>query len=1334
MMSRFACAVWLAVAGWQVSAQPPAAKPSPKAPASSPAVEILLRKARALEGRGRLDLAAQTWRQVLVAEPTQPDALTGMARWLQQSGKPAEAKDYLDKLRQSGRAAVTVSAPKAAQTGRLEEAGRLARNQQYAESLKIYREVLGNEPPQGPLAIAYYETMASAPDGWKPATAGLQSLVSHYPGDYEYRLSLGKLYSYKAESRAAGIKMLEGIPGDAARAALRQALIWDGSKPANKTSLQAYLAKTPDAELQKFLDNIPKAQVSAAGAMTAAEKHGYDLLNAGKLDEAQATLEQILQDSPRSVAAMSGLGYIAMKREDFAGAAEYFEVASAAAPKDKQIQTALESAHFFLHVQTATRALNENDSARARSEFDQAVALRPNDLIAVRGLAGAELKLGDKAATLPLFERLTKAEPNSASNWRGQFEAKVAKDGAKAALELLKRMPPAVLKTLMASMGFKLTVASAYLESGNKVEAEKVVALAMAQLQADASALSGDEKLQLAGLLLTLDRTAESETLFREATVKTPENPAVWEGLLSAQMKAGHEQAAYASLLSIPANTYQEGLTRSGFLRAAAVLQAKFGAPGTAEELLRKVLATPMPPQEREGALLMLASAALTKGDAKQAADVASQLVEASPQNADGWKLLLSAQQAQKLSAEASETAKRIPSATLAKLQEDPDFIALMASVEDANGDTEAAMRSVKSAIERFDTVHKAPPVGLQLQLSWLLLNSGGDEKELYSTLTTLRMRRDVTPEQTRAFQEIWSVWIRRRAEKARKDGDLKTQVAILDAGAKLLPKDKEIRDALAGALLGAGETRRAFNTYKSMLTGTPSAEEFAAAVGAAIKLNEPVGQQWLRIGLQRFPQEPALLELAGRQSAGKGEYTKAQLYWRQALAAGDIQATRKAGAAALSPNDPQRSLGALLVGQDVILPNGEIARETPGGEAPGTFGLFPFIDQKKPKALSEQVNDELSALDGRNAPFLGGGPDIESRGGRSGFETRTLVEGDIEASAVLGSTVRVGLTATPTEVSAGASDGSSDLRLGLLPQGVAFTALSASGLAFHGEISTETLGLWAGLTPQGFLVQNIVGGFRFRPAKGPLTITVSREPLKDTLLSYAGVRDPVSNQIFGGVIANSASARVDFGNEMAGTYFGGGYQQLQGVNVEANKRYDGLVGGYRRILARAEGDLNIGIFALGLHYDNNLRYFTFGQGGYFSPQRYFLVGVPVTWRGVWQRRLQYSLSGSVGPQSFREDDSPYFPTNALLQGTNGSFYPGLSSTGLNYNMEFRWLYQFNPNWFLGGLLNINNARNYTAQSLSFFLRYSPKARTLGSDYWLPSVPDWRGRQPFHLD
>ncbi len=222
-------------------------------------------------------------------------------------------------------------------------------------------------------------------------------------------------------------------------------------------------------------------------------------------------------------------------------------------------------------------------------------------------------------------------------------------------------MPPVVLKTLMAETGFKLTVASAHMEAGNKEEAEKIASQASAQLKSNASALNLDERLQLAGLLLTLDRTAESEALFRNASVQAPGNPAVWEGLLGAQMKAGHEQAAYTALIALPASVYQEGLKRSGFLRAAAVLQAKYGTPATAEDLLRKVLALPMPPKDREGALLMLASAAMTRGDARQAADVASQLVESNPQNTDGWLLLVAAKQQQKLSAEAGEVLKRIP-------------------------------------------------------------------------------------------------------------------------------------------------------------------------------------------------------------------------------------------------------------------------------------------------------------------------------------------------------------------------------------------------------------------------------------------------------------------------------------------------------------------------------------------------------------------------------------------------------------------------------------------------------------------------------------------------
>ena len=833
-------------------------------------------------------------------------------------------------------------------------------------------------------------------------------------------------------------------------------------------------------------------------------------------------------------------------------------------------------------------------------------------------------------------------------------------------------------------------------------------------------------------MLLTLDRAGESESLFREVTTKAPDDLGAWEGLVAAMMKGGRDQAAYSALLSMSAANYQEALKRSGFLRSAALLQAKYGKSGSAEELLRRVLASPMSPADRESALLMLASTALARGDTKEADDVASQLVEANPNNMDGWKVVISAKQQGKLPGEALEASRRIPPAIAARLQEDPDFIALMAAVEASTGDAEAAIRSVRSALERFSALHKPQPAGLLLQLGWLQLNSGSDEKELYSTLTSLRMRKDLSPDQIRGFQEIWSVWVRRRAEKARKDGDFKGAVAILDAGTKLLPKDHALRQALAGALLDAGDTRRAFNVYRAILASNPTAEEWTGAIGTAIKLNEPVGQQWLKYALQRFPREPALLELAGRQAASKGEYARAQTYWRQAIAVGEAQITEKPGS--LSFNDPHRALGALLLGGDPTAAGLDFGGIAGGPEAPGTFGLFPFIDQKKPKALDEQLKDELSSLDGRNAPYLGGGPRFMTRGGRAGFERRVISEADIEASVVLGSTARLTVTATPTMINAGASDGTTTLRLGMLPADVAFDALSQSGLAAKGEISTQTFGLWGGITPEGFLVQNFVGGFRFQPVNGPVTIVISREPLKDTLLSYAGVRDPVSNQVFGGVISTGGTVRADFGGELGGYYFGGGYHQLQGRNVLDNTSFEGMGGTFKRVLTRPEGSLNVGLFAMGLHYEYNLRYFTFGQGGYYSPQRYFLVGAPIAWRGVWKRRLEYSLSGNIGVQNFHEDSSPYFPTQPLLQGLNGPTYPALSSTGVNYSLEFRWLYQFNPNWFLGGLINMNNSSNYTAQSLSFFLRYSPKGRTLGSDYWLPSVPDWRGKQPFHLE
>src|ERR1700760_2624733 len=56
------------------------------APAQSNATEVLIQRARALDGQGRHDLAAADWRQVLLLEPAQPEALAALASFYQNTG------------------------------------------------------------------------------------------------------------------------------------------------------------------------------------------------------------------------------------------------------------------------------------------------------------------------------------------------------------------------------------------------------------------------------------------------------------------------------------------------------------------------------------------------------------------------------------------------------------------------------------------------------------------------------------------------------------------------------------------------------------------------------------------------------------------------------------------------------------------------------------------------------------------------------------------------------------------------------------------------------------------------------------------------------------------------------------------------------------------------------------------------------------------------------------------------------------------------------------------------------------------------------------------------
>ncbi len=221
---------------------------------------------------------------------------------------------------------------------------------------------------------------------------------------------------------------------------------------------------------------------------------------------------------------------------------------------------------------------------------------------------------------------------------------------------------------------------------------------------------------------------------------------------------------------------------------------------------------------------------------------------------------------------------------------------------------------------------------------------------------------------------------------------------------------------------------------------------------------------------------------------------------------------------------------------------------------------------------------------------------------------------------------------------------------------------------------------LAGGYTPSGFLVATITGRAQWKPGNGPFTFNFSRDPVKDTQLSYAGLRDPSGNtlgnlgQIWGAVVANQGTVQFSRARCHVRLLSWRRRPISRGLQGRNNTRIAGTGGAYWRLLTSPEnGNLSIGVNFFGMHYANNQDAFTHGMGGYFSPQAYFLANVPFTWAGHYGTKWHYNIFGSAGVQAFQADATPLWPMavdKALETAMNNAMLPAKTSVGPNYDLR----------------------------------------------------------------
>ena len=114
-------------------------------------------KALALESRGRPDMAIQLWQQILLSDPRKRDALAGLAKDYKLIGSDALADQTLDRLRainpnDPNIARIESMSSSSQQSEQLRQAGELARQGRNDEAMRIYRQLYGDQPPDGDIA------------------------------------------------------------------------------------------------------------------------------------------------------------------------------------------------------------------------------------------------------------------------------------------------------------------------------------------------------------------------------------------------------------------------------------------------------------------------------------------------------------------------------------------------------------------------------------------------------------------------------------------------------------------------------------------------------------------------------------------------------------------------------------------------------------------------------------------------------------------------------------------------------------------------------------------------------------------------------------------------------------------------------------------------------------------------------------------------------------------------------------------------------------------------------------------------------------------------------
>ncbi|ARF51747.1 cellulose biosynthesis protein BcsC [Pantoea stewartii] len=1236
--------------------------PLQAAESSNPALQALFDQATYWHQKAHDDLAKASLQKVLMVEPDNTQALYLLALYSQQSGDNAGAMQYRARLSQVSpndphlaeldNARQLQSIPQA----QLSLARQQARSGNIAAALQTWRNTFsGNEPPPS-VAAEYYLTMAGDRALLPQAIEALRQFSAQHPQDMGARLALGKALTYQDSTRREGIELLSTLASgnqDADRS-LRQALLWLGPQASDAPLYQTWQQRHPQdtAVMDYYRKNVGGAEKGA----------GFSALNSGDVNSAETSFGKVLQANPQDADALAGMGYVAQREGRYQEAADYLQRAAQLGgdqSADRQKQAA--DARFYAQLANAQQAFKNGDSAQALA-LSAPLTQAEGEKGVAAGLFRADV-LRRSNQPEQAYRTILKNDPDNRNAREGLFYVLRQQNRTAEANTLLASLPESVTQSVAprrSSVDPVRQLAKRQVAAGN-------ISAAIATLQQGIQRYPQDGwlRLDLARLYRQQGDSIQAASVMQ---------PVMRDGASTAELYAGALNAS-----------------ESGAWQQASALLARI--PASAQTRDMRELA------QRVNFNLQMATADqyLAQGSDAAAANTLKALAVNPPDNP----------------VDAGNLAQKLAKA----------------------GNLAGAVAVVRGNMQR-GVQGNAGDYAAQVAV----LNQAGLESEAQRFLSTPALQARSTPKQLADLREGYLI---NEVDRLRQQKQYAAAYDKLIGALQRDPQNRDLMFAMARLYQDGKMNKDAGVVYDYLMTqDTPSQDARVGAINVALAQNDVQRANELARGLTPDPTPQRQLLLA-QVAEANGDHSQAMRYLRTArgqiigLQGAQPGTTPTIGGLALADN-PFVNRSTSPVGRTpstygTVLP-WQVAPASSGTSPDATVASTTNVPSQQAQTLHD-IDAMMETLQEKTGTWAQGTVQVRGRDGESGLSQLTEAKAPLTFSTVPFGDARFDFTMTPVSLTAGSAAGDAWRRFGTnaLEQGKVVAAngakvddvptastnsQTASGVELSLALKGDSYKVDLGSTPLGQDLNTLVGGVQWSPKITDfltLILTGERRAITDSLLSYVGTEDKSSGKRWGNVTKNGGNALLSYDNGDAGMYVGAGAYSYVGENVASNNNLQANAGVYVRPFHADDRELKVGMSLSWMDFSKNLSYFSYGQGGYFSPQDYASISFPIDFTRTFDD-LKVNIGGALGYQSYSQDKSAYFPNDPSRQAqlealaANGhvksAFYEGNSKNGVGYNLHAGADYKIDKDVTIGGQLGYDTFGDYNESSAQLYFRY----------------------------